>query len=473
MSVIVKLQDIPATVANKFDRWLTVVSKDPKANNNFGNGAKNFSYHNQVRVQAFESFESGSPPVKYICLPFSFYYHHCSSIPKQTLFANHTYQTSMKFKGDLLPRQQQIKDEAVEILGRTGSILLCLHTGFGKTIFALYLAARIGLKTIVLCHRAIIMQQWVDSASRYLPGSKCEIFEPSKVKKQNGDLNAAYGDVNVLVCNVINVPKFPREFFATFGLCIVDEVHTVCTQQFSKALHSLVPSYLIGLSATPFRTDGMDRLLELYLGPEMIERKMHRFFNAYKLATKFTPTIEEQSTIEGGGLNWNAVLESQATSQTRNMLICKLVYYFSHRVILILVKRKDHALKLKKMLQTLGVDVDCFIHTDKTVNYDCKVLIATYSKGGVGFDHPKLNMLITGADVEENFMQYLGRIFRRDDTVPIYIDLRDDLPTLVKHSQSRLAVCKEVGGIVKEFEKTFKSFADYTQVLDSNLKTIA
>ena len=40
---------------------------------------------------------------------------------------------------------------------------------------------------------------------------------------------------------------------------------------------------------------------------------------------------------------------------------------------------------------------------------------------------------VTGADVEENFMQYLGRVFRRDDVLPIYIDLRDSMSTLVKH----------------------------------------
>ena len=67
-------------------------------------------------------------------------------------------------------------------------------------------------------------------------------------------------------------------------------------------------------------------------------------------------------------------------------------------------------------------------------------------------------MLITGADVEENFMQYLGRVFRRDDVLPIYIDLRDSMSTLVKHSQSRLKVCKEIGGEVKEFDKIFKNF---------------
>ena len=107
------------------------------------------------------------------------------------------------------------------------------------------------------------------------------------------------------------------------------------------------------------------------------------------------------------------------------------------------------------MLLEKKEDADCFIHTAKSANYECRILIATYSKGGVGFDHPRLDMLITGADVEENFMQYLGRVFRRDDVLPIYIDLRDSMSTLVKHSQSRLKICKEIGGEVKEFDKTF------------------
>ena len=37
-------------------------------------------------------------------------------------------------------------------------------------------------------------------------------------------------------------------------------------------------------------------------------------------------------------------------NEERNKLICKLVWYFGTRNILILVKRKDHALELKKML---------------------------------------------------------------------------------------------------------------------------
>jgi superfamily II DNA or RNA helicase len=442
MSVVIHFDQNVQKRADLLDRSLTVKSAvDPKNR-----------FQQQLSVACYDTFQEQGR--SYVCLPFSYYYQQCESLGfTKADVAKHHVQRRYKFEGELLQRQKDIKDQALEILGRTGSVLLCLHTGFGKTIFTLYLASRLGLKTIVLCHRSIIMQQWVDSASKYLPKCKVHVLSTS---------DTDFTDVDILVCNVINVSKLPRTVYQQFGLVIADEIHTICTAQFSKALFSLSPSYLIGLSATPFRSDGMDRLLELYVGPELITREMKRFFNAYKLKTNFVPKVEQTAD---GNLNWNSVLESQATSVQRNQLLCKLVWYFGNRNILLLVKRKDHALELKRMLLELGEEADCFIHTAKKVNYQCRVLIATYSKGGVGFDHPKLDMLITGADVEESFMQYLGRVFRRDDVVPIYVDLRDEMHTIVKHSRTRLNICKDVGATVRDFHKTFKAFEECTQGL--------
>lgn len=100
-------------------------------------------------------------------------------------------------------------------------------------------------------------------------------------------------------------------------------------------------------------------------------------------------------------------------------------------------------------------------------NYDCRILIATFSKGGVGFDHPKLDMLIAGGDVKSQFMQYIGRIFRRDDVSAIYIDLVDKMKSIENHSASRCKICKEIGGIVKNFEKCFPNFEEMIEILDS------
>ena len=64
---------------------------------------------------------------------------------------------------------------------------------------------------------------------------------------------------------------------------------------------------------------------------------------------------------------------------------------------------------------------------------EAKVLIGTNSKVGTGFDHPKLNTLILAADVEEYYVQYMGRIFRTKEGTPIIFDMVDNNPTLEKH----------------------------------------
>ena len=418
-------------------------------------------------VEAFDTFQHQQK--EYACIPLSYYYHNLSDL--ECVPSEGKEVTTLSFKGDLLPRQVQVKNEIVEILNRTNTVVLSLHTGFGKTVMALYLASKIGERTVILCHRRIIIDQWVNSIQKYLPQASYAILgEDVKKKELHLFKNRVNDDQSpdILICNVINVPKIDREFYKTFGLVIVDEIHTICTESFSKSLRFIFPNYLIGLSATPFRSDGMDRLIELFCGPEMVIRKMEKHFNVYKLKTNFKP--DPKFNISGT-LDWNSVLEAQSIDKPRNQLIVDLCRYFTNRNILVLVKRKEHALSLKYMIESMSKskgEVDVFMDTQKIFNYDCRILIATYSKGGVGFDHPKLDMLISGADVQENFMQYIGRIFRRDDVSPIYIDLVDDMNTIKKHSTERLKICKEIGGHVKEFTKSFPDFTRMIQLLNRN-----
>lgn len=405
-------------------------------------------YQKRKEVECFDLFQPTTTDNQIqIAVPFSYYYHHLSpeieslSIPQPKI--------EFPFDGNLLERQKLIRNDIFSILNRTKSILLCLHTGFGKTIFAIYLASKIGMKTLILCHRKIIMDQWINAVKKYCPGVSIELCNPKK--KPTSD---------VVICNVLTVPKCnegdsSRSAFKQYGCLILDEIHTVCTEQFSKALFHIFPQWMIGLSATPYRSDGMDKIIELYVGPEAVYKEMWRIFNVYKLNTLFTPEIGRNPD---GSVEWNSALTSQANSPSRNELIVKCIQYFSSRKILVLVKRKDHATILKQMCINIGEDVDTFMESDKMANYNCRVLIATYSKGGVGFDHPGLDMLIGAADVEENFMQYLGRVFRKDDTAPIYIDLIDNNPIMKKHSNTRIKICKSVGGIVRDFLDCFPTF---------------
>ena len=75
--------------------------------------------------------------------------------------------------------------------------------------------------------------------------------------------------------NALNVAKKGHQYFDCIGTVIVDELHVMGTEKLSEAFSYVQPRYLIGLSATPYRSDGMDSLLEAYFGKDKIYRKLH------------------------------------------------------------------------------------------------------------------------------------------------------------------------------------------------------
>ena len=68
----------------------------------------------------------------------------------------------------------------------------------------------------------------------------------------------------------MNIPKFNKSFLSQIGSIIVDECHLIVAEKLSKSLLSLSPRYCIALSATPYRIDGLNILLDLYFGPNKI-----------------------------------------------------------------------------------------------------------------------------------------------------------------------------------------------------------
>jgi superfamily II DNA or RNA helicase len=325
----------------------------------------------------------------------------------------------------------------------------------GKTIFSIYLACKIKLKTLIICHRIVLIDQFHNSILKVCLDPKVQILT-SKCKI---DMEADF-----YIINAINVPKRDREDFSHIGTLIADEVHLLCTEKFSKAFQCISPKYSIGLTATPTRPD----IIEVFFGPNIIYRPLRAVFNAYLYYTNFIPKIESN---EKGELNWHSVLESQSMDKKRNTLIVDLVRYFATRNILILCKRKKHALIIKEGLEKYNESVDIYLGSQRFVNYNCRILVVTYSKGSVGFDAPNLNMLIVAGDMEENFVQPLGRIFRQEYQHPIVIDLIDNFRPLQKHSTTRCNVYKEAGAAIKNLNNYF-SFENWRRFLLTDLDSV-
>jgi len=354
---------------------------------------------------------------------------------------------SLQFAGKLRPLQKEVKKEAVQLLNKRGTAILSLFTGGGKTITAINIALSIKMPVLIVVSRLVLIDQWEESILKFCPSA---IVQKVKTKTK---VNV---DAHFYIVNAINVPKMERSTFQHVGTLIVDELHLIGTEKLSNSLHFVSPRYALGLSATPSRPDGMDSLLFSYFGSKIIFRKLHREHLVYRVKTNFVPTVEQ---TRFGKLDWNSVLNSQAESDERNNLIVRLIEHFSERCFLVLCKRVSHVKCLVSKLTEKGIDVTSLVGMKRKFDLTSRVLIATVQKAGVGFNHPKLDALIVAADLQEYFIQYLGRVFRTEDGVPIIFDLVDKFGVLERHYRMRRHVYLDHGGTIKNFHTAFPDFA--------------
>jgi len=345
------------------------------------------------------------------------------------------------FEGELRDEQNVVKTEAISILNKKGSVILSMYCGFGKTITSINLACAIGMKTLVIVNKLVLMKQWEESINRFCPSAVVQKVTP----KSKPDASA-----NFLIINAINTPKLSKEFFSTIGLVIVDEAHLIMAETVSKCMQSISPRYLIGLTATPYRPDGLDALLEFYFGIDKIIRELWREHLVYKVETGFEPIVELTAQ---GRMNWGSVLDSQSKDKTRNELIVDIISHFKERNFLVMVKRVEQGELLEKMLLERGEDVTSLVGARQTFEVSSRILIGTCSKVGTGFDHPRLDTLLLAADVEEYFIQYLGRCMRTRDGTPIVFDIVDDNGVLKKHYNTRKKIYLKHGGKIQIFDK--------------------
>lgn len=351
----------------------------------------------------------------------------------------------IKFEGILRSEQEDVKKEALIYLSKTGSIIISLGTGGGKTITAINLACDIKLKTLVIVNKIVLINQWEESIKKFTPSAKILKITNNKIIKLDNDYD-------FYIINAMNIEKKPRGFFNDIGLVIADEVHNIMAELLSKSLYHIYPRYLIGLSATPYRTDGLQPLLDFFFGENKIIRLLMREHTVYKVNTGFVPEFE---LTDNGKVNWGTLINSQANDKDRNELIINIAKQFNTRNILIMSKRIEQSEYIYSRLVEEGESVTNLIGKKQDFDKEARILVATVTKTGTGFDHPKMDCLILASDLENYFIQILGRVLRRPDVKPIVFDLVDKNPILDKHYRTRKKVYEDIGGTIINYKHIF------------------
>jgi len=91
--------------------------------------------------------------------------------------------------------------------------LVVLPCGYGKTVFALYLAAQHGRRTLVLVHKGFLVEQWQARMRQFLPGATVGVIQQGRIES----------DADVVVGMIQSIAK--REYgdhvLSGFGLVII------------------------------------------------------------------------------------------------------------------------------------------------------------------------------------------------------------------------------------------------------------
>ncbi|WP_067726905.1 DEAD/DEAH box helicase family protein [Oceanobacillus damuensis] len=156
------------------------------------------------------------------------------------------------YTSELVPRQAQL--EALQGLEHTleedyNKAMVIMATGLGKTYLAAFFAQRFN-KILFIAHREEILRQAKKSFEQVL-GKSGGLYYGLEKDPKNDMIFASIFTLSIQE----QLQLFdPREF----DLVIVDEFHHAAAKSYQKVIDYFEPDFLLGLTATPERTDGQD-----------------------------------------------------------------------------------------------------------------------------------------------------------------------------------------------------------------------
>lgn len=328
---------------------------------------------------------------------------------------------------NLRDNQPQVVDDAIKNLKKYSTCLLELSCNYGKTCMSVYLAQKMGFKWLFVTPRKILKKQTLRDANMVTPSNIQIITSKTAI-----DPNAS----GYIISSFI-LKNYTFEDFSSVGTIILDEIHMLLTMGFIPNLSKLCPKFLIALSATPDRKDGMDNALSLY-----IDKRSHvtafvvRPVKHIKVVTELKLKVKLTRMNE---VDWGYMIEQQTTCEWRNLTIATLAKMYKEYRPVILSNRREQVREIYTMLRNMDVSADTFMEDDEDFDRTSEVVVAIATKIGVGFDGD-FNACIFASDYTD-IRQLLGRLGRKvtDETFrPIVIDFVDNFSTMEKHYKERL-----------------------------------
>ena len=315
---------------------------------------------------------------------------------------------------------QQEATENLQKMREDGKTIALLYhaTGVGKTITAATDAKAVGGRTLFLVNALKLASQAKETFAKVWPEATL------------GEYTGSQKDMTqtVIFATVQSISKDLEKFSPTdFDYLIVDECHHAAANTYQKIFTYFHPKFILGLTATPERSDGED-MMELFQNvahkmdlKTAVERGVLVPIRCIRVKTNIDLT-----DVRINGIKYNSQdLESKLFIPERNQLIVDIyLKYVNGKKTVIFCASVDHAAEIAKLLRDSGVKAEAVSGRDR-VEVREKIL-KDYETGSTnvlcacdllneGWDSPHTTVLFMARPTMSKtiYLQQLGRGTRR------------------------------------------------------------
>ena len=311
-----------------------------------------------------------------------------------------------------------------------------------NTVMALNILAQLKKKTLIIVHKDFLLRQWKERIEQFLPGARVGKIQGTIIDIENKD-------IVIGMLQSLSMKDYPPTVFESFGFTIVDECHHLAAEVFSNALFKIVTKYMLGLSATMKRKDGLTRVFKMFIGKVVVKKERPLQDNVTIKAIRYENNDEDFTKVL---LNFKG--------QTHYALMIKKLCEYNRRSEFIIKILKDivdledttqqimvigHNKSLLKYLHDsiehhkiapVGYYVGGMKEKDLKESEGMKIIIATYAMAEEALDIKTLSTLVM-ATPKVDVRQAVGRILRNQDGEKVVIDIIDQHDIFLRHWNKR------------------------------------
>jgi superfamily II DNA or RNA helicase len=367
---------------------------------------------------------------------------------------------NMIFNGNL--REQQLEPVNNFISVATDPLkmggIISVPCGFGKTIMAVYIACHFKKKTLFVSHKDFLNQQFLESVKQFVPNAKIGKIKQSKVDTENKEFVIAS-------LQSLAMREYDINIFKEFGLVIIDEVHHMGAEVFSKAFQYMNASKILGLSATLNRKDGLRKVFENFIGKSVYKHVNNEIINVNVEMHKYFDTNIDYCNnllLWNGKPNLAAMINNICNYEKRSLFIydtiIKILENENKRKILILSERRNQLKYFEKLFDKTDYSVGYYIGglSQDVLDISSKkqIILATYQMAAEGMNIPTLNTVIFASPISD-IQQAIGRILREKPNerkyIPLCIDIWDQFSLFIVKGFTRIKYYKKNNYTIKYF----------------------